>query len=123
MICNSNLVAIGKEKKRVQRTKPVTLASHSRSVEELKAALEAIRAEPLPGTPEEKEQYFMDNVAMGEGLCSRGKRLELFDSCYSLLTRFLRSCIRASSSPLVLSSTASLSFTRGAHHDISKDRP
>jgi mitochondrial import receptor subunit TOM20 len=51
----------------------VTLASHSRNIEEIKAALEAIRAEPLPAAPEEKEQYFMDNVAMGEGLCARGE--------------------------------------------------
>ncbi|KAG8959694.1 hypothetical protein FRC00_001335 [Tulasnella sp. 408] len=67
-----------KEKKKLERSTPKVAASgSSRSVEEITAALRLIRNEPLPATAEEKEQYFMDNVQMGEQLCSQGPMFEL----------------------------------------------
>ncbi len=65
---------IGKEKKRAERASPagVAVPGTSRSVEEIKQALEAIRAEPIPTTVDAKEQFFMDNVQMGEQLSMQG---------------------------------------------------
>ncbi|KAG9018835.1 hypothetical protein FRB90_009122 [Tulasnella sp. 427] len=68
-----------KEKKKLERSTPKVSATagSSRSVEEITAALRLIQNEPLPATPEEKEQYFMDNVQMGEQLCSQGPMFEI----------------------------------------------
>jgi mitochondrial import receptor subunit TOM20 len=42
------------------------------SPDELRAALAKIKAEKLPDTIEEKEQYFMSQVGLGEQLCVQG---------------------------------------------------
>lgn len=50
-------------------------ASISKSQEpayDLKAALAQIRLEPIPNTVEAKEKYFLENVALGEQLLTRG---------------------------------------------------
>jgi hypothetical protein len=39
---------------------------------ELDAALQVVRNEEVPVAPEEKEQYFMQNLAVGEQLTSQG---------------------------------------------------
>ncbi|TFY82537.1 hypothetical protein EWM64_g1472 [Hericium alpestre] len=44
---------------------------------EIRAALDAVRAEELPPTPEEKESYFMNQVGMGEQLCAQGHTLHI----------------------------------------------
>jgi len=41
-------------------------------VEDLKESLEAIKAEPVPATAEEREQYFMQHVGIGEQLSVQG---------------------------------------------------
>ncbi|KAG8961091.1 hypothetical protein FRC03_005787 [Tulasnella sp. 419] len=67
-----------KEKKRVERSKPAAAsAGKGHSMEEIKNALQIIRDEALPSSPEAREQYFMDNVAMGEQLCARGPAFEI----------------------------------------------
>jgi import receptor subunit TOM20 len=40
---------------------------------ELDAALQVVRSEELPTTPEAKEQYFMQNLAIGEQLAAQGE--------------------------------------------------
>jgi hypothetical protein len=72
----------GKEKKKAQKTKQALAestgsagsASGSASVsqDDLRAALAAIRKEPIPATPDEKEAYFMDSVSAGEALLLQG---------------------------------------------------
>ncbi|KAG9015547.1 hypothetical protein FRB94_000152 [Tulasnella sp. JGI-2019a] len=68
-----------KEKKRVERTRPdvLTPGGGSRSTEEIKEALQMIRNEQLPAGAEEKEQYFMENVQIGEQLCTQGPAFEI----------------------------------------------
>ena len=39
---------------------------------ELRAAIETVKKEELPATPEAKEGYFMQQVNMGETLCAQG---------------------------------------------------
>jgi import receptor subunit TOM20 len=39
---------------------------------ELDAALQVVRNEEVPATAEEKEQYFIQNLAVGEQLASQG---------------------------------------------------
>lgn len=39
---------------------------------ELDAALQVVRNEEVPATAEEKEQYFIQNLAVGEQLTSQG---------------------------------------------------
>lgn len=68
---------IGKDKKKVDKTtaqsKEQEEASKKIGPEELKAALDKVRAEEIPKTPDEKEQYFMSQVSMGEQICTQGK--------------------------------------------------
>ncbi|KAG8904721.1 hypothetical protein FRB99_001307 [Tulasnella sp. 403] len=78
-VLTSRLSVTGKEKKFVEKSKKpqAEAASRSRGVEEIKEALKTVRDEVLPASAEEKEQYFMDNVQMGEALCSQGPMFEL----------------------------------------------
>lgn len=68
----------GKEKKRVDRSNAslkatsATSSKTSPTDEELDAALELVRSEEIPTSPEEKEQYFMQNLAVGEQLSAQG---------------------------------------------------
>jgi len=39
---------------------------------DLKSALEQVRKEEVPPSAEDKERYFMSQVALGEQLCARG---------------------------------------------------
>lgn len=68
----------GKEKKKATKT---AAQSQTKSTEEtgispddLRAALAKVRAEEVPATPEEKEQYFMNHVSIGEQLAAKGMR-------------------------------------------------
>jgi mitochondrial import receptor subunit TOM20 len=70
----------GKEKKRVDRSNASLKASAAAEKQlptdaELDTALQIVRSEDLPTTPEEKEQYFMQNLALGEQLAAQGKQL------------------------------------------------
>lgn len=70
----------GKDKKRVDRTTAQSKEMEGSSTvgpEELRAALDKVRAEEVPKTPEEKEQYFMMQVGMGEQLSTQGVFLKL----------------------------------------------
>jgi import receptor subunit TOM20 len=51
-------------------------ASSQVGPEELREALDKVRAEEVPKTPEEKEQYFMSQVGMGEQLSTQGASLK-----------------------------------------------
>ena len=66
----------GKEKKKASKTatqsQPETPASGGISPDDLRAALAKVRAEEVPATPEEKEQYFMSHVGIGEQLATKG---------------------------------------------------
>lgn len=69
-----------KDKKRVDRTTAQSKEMEGSSTvgpEELRAALDKVRAEEVPKTPEEKEQYFMMQVGMGEQLSTQGVFLKL----------------------------------------------
>lgn len=71
---------IGKEKKKVDKTaaqeKEVEVASGRVDSDAVREALFKVRAEEVPNTPEQKEQYFMAQVGMGEQICTQG-RLDL----------------------------------------------
>lgn len=67
----------GKDKKRADKaatssTFEGATAFAGNRAEELRAALEKIRAEPLPASTAEKETYFMSQASLGEQLCTRG---------------------------------------------------
>lgn len=66
----------GKDKKRVDKTVTQTKAEEEASKvigpEELKAAMEKVKLEELPGSPDEREQYFMAQVSMGEQITAQG---------------------------------------------------
>ncbi|KAL6305892.1 MAS20-domain-containing protein [Sparassis latifolia] len=47
------------------------------SPEDLKAALAKVRDEEVPTSPEDKEQYFMTQVGLGEQLCAQGPNFYL----------------------------------------------
>ncbi|KAG8833847.1 hypothetical protein FRC17_009964 [Serendipita sp. 399] len=69
-----------KEKKRVDRSNSSIKAAAASAKglptdAELDAALQLVRDENLPATPEEKEQYFMQNLAIGEQLSTQGLAL------------------------------------------------
>ncbi|KIM63614.1 hypothetical protein SCLCIDRAFT_1214007 [Scleroderma citrinum Foug A] len=69
-----------KDKKRVAKSQTSSETSvNSGGVEEsdLKSALEQVRKEEVPASAEEKERYFMSQVAMGEQLCARGPSFNL----------------------------------------------
>lgn len=67
-----------KEKKRVTKaTKTEDSTTETASINDLRAALELIKTEPVPASVEEKERYFMEQVSMGEQLCARGPAFEL----------------------------------------------
>jgi len=73
----------GREKKRVDRSNASFKATAAMAAAaasgkrpptdaELDASLQVVRNEDLPETPEEKEQYFMQNLALGEQLSAQG---------------------------------------------------
>ncbi|KAG8761436.1 hypothetical protein FRC14_003849 [Serendipita sp. 396] len=69
-----------KEKKRIDRSnssiKAATASAKGLPTDaELDAALQLVRSEDLPSTAEEKEQYFMQNLAIGEQLSTQGLAL------------------------------------------------
>ncbi|KAG8890492.1 hypothetical protein FRB98_007839 [Tulasnella sp. 332] len=69
-----------KEKRRVDRSKPdniLTPGSSSRNTADIKEALAMIRNEQLPSSAEQKEQYFMESVQMGEQLATQGPAFEI----------------------------------------------
>ncbi|KAF9226766.1 MAS20-domain-containing protein [Gyrodon lividus] len=69
-----------KEKKRVIKSQTPSEASASIGgvdANELRTALEKVRQEEVPAGPEEKEQYFMTQVGMGEQLCAQGPAFHL----------------------------------------------
>ena len=67
----------GKDKKRVDKTtaqsKETEAASNQISTEDLRAALDKVKAEEVPSTPDQKEQYFMMQVSMGEQISTQGQ--------------------------------------------------
>lgn len=69
--------ASGKDKKRVDKTtaqsRETEAASNQISTDDLKSALDKVKAEEVPSTPDQKEQYFMMQVSMGEQICTQGQ--------------------------------------------------
>ncbi|KAG1782985.1 hypothetical protein EV702DRAFT_235764 [Suillus placidus] len=65
-----------KEKKRVKQSQTPSESGQTASggvdANDLRSALESVRNEEVPPGPEEKEQYFMKQVGMGEQLCAQG---------------------------------------------------
>ncbi|KAF8338939.1 uncharacterized protein EI90DRAFT_3039762 [Cantharellus anzutake] len=76
-----NDVAFRKELRRQHKKSAKLGASSSKEATttpyDLKTALEEIRAEPLPSTIEEREKYFLEQLAVGEGVLSQGPLFEL----------------------------------------------
>ncbi|KAG0703911.1 hypothetical protein DFH29DRAFT_914666 [Suillus ampliporus] len=70
-----------KEKKRVKQSQTPSEsgqpATGGVNPDELRSALESVRNEEVPPGPEEKEQYFMKQVGMGEQLCAQGPAFHL----------------------------------------------
>ncbi|KAG1815725.1 uncharacterized protein BJ212DRAFT_1272840 [Suillus subaureus] len=65
-----------KEKKRVKQSQTPSESGQTATggvdANDLRSALESVRNEEVPPGPEEKEQYFMKQVGMGEQLCAKG---------------------------------------------------
>ncbi|KAG1755368.1 hypothetical protein EDB19DRAFT_1891677 [Suillus lakei] len=65
-----------KEKKRVKQSQTPSESGQTATggvdANDLRSALESVRNEEVPPGPEEKEQYFMKQVGMGEQLCAQG---------------------------------------------------
>ncbi|KAI0787150.1 hypothetical protein BC629DRAFT_1714864 [Irpex lacteus] len=61
-----------KEKKRVQKAAAAAKPSVNVSADELRAAIAKIRSEEIPEIGPEREAYFMQNVGIGEQLCTQG---------------------------------------------------
>ncbi|OBZ77168.1 Mitochondrial import receptor subunit tom20 [Grifola frondosa] len=76
-VADTEIAPAGKEKKRVDKRVAEHVAAHAISQEEIRAALLKVRDEELPPTSEERETYFLDQVAVGEQLCSRGPEFHL----------------------------------------------
>lgn len=71
----TTLLPAEKDKKRVKQataSQPDADVAGGISPEELRAALDKLRAEDVPTDPAEKEQFFMTQVGMGEQLCAQG---------------------------------------------------
>lgn len=67
---------IEKERKKVAKKEKVEKEQADQGVKELiDQVMRLAGEETLPATPEEKEKYFMAQVAKGEGLCAQGKKL------------------------------------------------
>jgi import receptor subunit TOM20 len=82
-------VTLEKEKKKLQKeVKKQEEAVKSTAVQIIESVMHAAEQEPLPTTPEDKEKYFMEQVAAGESLCNRGKEIgsEKRETHYSVLS-------------------------------------
>jgi import receptor subunit TOM20 len=71
------LFLLGKEKKRVDKAvaSQASLAAASSSAlskDALRDALAQVKQEDIPPSPEQKEAYFMQQVAIGEQLSAQG---------------------------------------------------
>jgi mitochondrial import receptor subunit TOM20 len=58
--------------KTTAQSREAQAASSQIGTEDLRAALDKVKAEEVPGTPEQKEQYFMSQISMGEQICTQG---------------------------------------------------
>lgn len=86
MTTNTNTTTTVKEQRRVLKSNQNSSKNASREAEQmLAAAVEAVNAEPLPTTIEGKENYFMEQVGMGEMLAGR----QFFFSLSLFLTSIL----------------------------------
>ncbi|KAG7097394.1 hypothetical protein E1B28_004744 [Marasmius oreades] len=70
-----------KQKKRVDKSiassQASLAASGATSTADLRAALEQVKKEPVPASPDQKEAFFMSQVAMGEQLAAQGPDFHL----------------------------------------------
>ncbi|KAG1392923.1 hypothetical protein G6F60_011788 [Rhizopus arrhizus] len=65
---------IKKEKKKAEKeVKKAQEKVKLNTIQIIESVIEAASEETLPSTPEEKEKYFMQQVALGEGLCNQEK--------------------------------------------------
>ena len=114
---------LGKEKKRAEKaatsTPPseVTTFSGNRA-EELRIALEKIRAEPPPASTAEKENYFMSQAGLGEQLCTQGAPVHSPHFFFPIDVGNVRSRICPTCCPRVLQGSPCLPFTCGVDHAL-----
>jgi hypothetical protein len=103
----------GKDKKRVDKsvahTSKVEEEASAIPPDELREALDKVKNEEVPKSAEEKEQYFMSQVSMGEQLCTQGKSLGPHP-CNEVSCSY-RSCIPSTSRVMLLQSAPSLPVT------------
>lgn len=62
-----------KEKKRLDKSATAQADSNGVTPEKLREAIERLAAEETPKSPEEKEQFFMTQVSLGETLAGQGQ--------------------------------------------------
>jgi mitochondrial import receptor subunit TOM20 len=70
----------GREKKKLNKSTTTQEAASSATAgdaplptEEIHAAMDLVKDDHVPTTPEEREKYFMSQVEKGEQLCARGR--------------------------------------------------
>lgn len=68
-------MVIGKERKQAAKaSKDAEKKAQQSKLQMIENVIVTCAREVYPETPEEKEKYFMDQVATGEELCKQGKR-------------------------------------------------
>ena len=73
--------------KSTAQSREAEASSNQISTDDVRAALDKVKAEEVPSTPEQKEQYFMSQVSMGEQICTQGQshtytsHIKTKDSC------------------------------------------
>jgi mitochondrial import receptor subunit TOM20 len=67
----------GKDNKRLDKRTAQSKVEHDATIspttDQLRAALDKLQQENLPQSPQEKENYFMSQVGLGEQLTAQGK--------------------------------------------------
>lgn len=107
---------LAKEAKKAEEKAKLDIA------ELIKSVLDAASKEAYPKTPEEKEKYFMEQVALGEGLCAKGLYDTIFrgkniaNADFSARWTILRSGIVA-----ILQGAQDLPCTSRVDNDLPKD--
>lgn len=112
---------LGKEKKRAERSQTPSEASASIggvNPDELISALEKIRKEQVPTDHDERHQYFMTQVSMGETMSVKGVSTEPFQDVHSRVSRARFLYARCT---LLLPRDSGVPFTSRVDHGLRKE--
>lgn len=116
-------VRVGKDKKKVKKVAETEKSpALNVNIEDLRAAVEKIHGEQMPESSTAREEYFMQQVGMGEQLCAQGGSLS-FVACMSSIDRQSRPRTVDPCCTGFLPRSACVSLTPGADGDLREDCP